>query len=41
MFPDNYTLLEGLQQHEAFLMGNALVIGIVSKIGKEISKRAN
>ena len=42
MFPDNHTLLEGVSNNmRAFLMGNALVIGIVSKIGKEISKRAN
>ena len=42
MFPDNHTLLEGVSSNmRAFLMGNALVIGIVTKIGKEISKRAN
>ena len=42
MFPDNHTLLEGVSNNmRAFLMGNALVIGIVTKIGKEISKRAN
>ena len=42
MFPDNHTLLEGVSNNmRAFLMGNALVIGIVAKIGKEISKRAN
>ena len=42
MFPDNHTLLEGVSNNmRAFLMGNALVIGIVTKIGKEISKRTN
>ena len=42
MFPDNHTLLEGVSNNmRAFLMGNALVIGIVTKIGKEISKRAS
>ena len=42
MFPDNHTLLEGVSNNmRAFLMGNALVIGIVTKNGKEISKRTN
>ena len=43
MFPDNFTE-EGingdiLPTKRAFLMGNALVIGIVEKIGKELGKR--
>jgi len=43
MFPDNFTK-EGingdiLPTKRAFLMGNALVIGIVEKIGKELGKR--
>ena len=40
MFPDNHTKLEGVSDNmRAFLMGNALVVGIVEKIGKEIAKR--
>lgn len=40
MFPDNHTLLEGVSNNtRAFLMGNALVVGIVKKIGKELYKR--
>ena len=40
MFPDNHTLLEGVSNNmRAFLMGNALVIGIVTKIGNELHKR--
>ena len=40
MFPDNHTLLDGVSNKtRAFLMGNALVIGIVTKLGREISKR--
>ena len=42
MFPDNHTKLEGVSDNmRAFLMGNALVVGIVEKIGKEIAKRAS
>ena len=40
MFPDNHTKLDGVSDNmRAFLMGNALVVGIVEKIGKEIAKR--
>ena len=40
MFPDDHTLLEGVSNNlRAFLMGNALVIGIVTKIGREIVNR--
>ena len=40
MFPDDHTLLEGVSNNlRAFLMGNALVIGIVTKIGREIANR--
>lgn len=40
MFPDNHTQLEGVSNNiRAFLMGNALVIGVVTKIGREIAKR--
>jgi len=36
MFPDNHT--EGCTDiKRAFLMGNALVIGVIEKIGKELS----
>ena len=38
MFPDNHT--EGTtDKKRAFLMGNALVTGIVTKIGEELYKR--
>lgn len=37
MFPDNHTKLEGITDGKrAFFMGNALVVGIVEKIGKEL-----
>ena len=40
MFPDNHTKLDGVSDNmRAFLMGNALVIGVVTKIGREIAKR--
>lgn len=40
MFPDNHTLLEGVSNNtRAFLMGNALVIGIITKLGREIFNR--
>jgi DNA (cytosine-5)-methyltransferase 1 len=42
MFPDDHTLLDGVSNNlRAFLMGNALVIGIVTKIGREIANRIN
>lgn len=35
MFPDNHTQLEGISNTKrAFFMGNALVVGVVEKIGK-------
>lgn len=35
MFPDNHTLIEGIPDTKrGFLMGNALVVGIVERIGK-------
>jgi len=38
MFPDNHT--EGVPDvKRAFLMGNAIVVGVVEKIGKELIKR--
>ena len=37
MFPDNHTLLPGVSDgRRAFLMGNALVCGIVEKIGRSL-----
>lgn len=40
MFPENHTKLEGITDTKrAFFMGNALVVGIVEKLGKELSKR--
>ena len=40
MFPDNHTLLEGVSDSKrAFLMGNALVVGIVTKVGEELARR--
>jgi len=39
MFPDNHTQLNGITDTKrAFFMGNALVVGIVEKIGKELFK---
>ena len=40
MFPDDHTKLDGVTDNmRAFLMGNALVVGIITKLGKEIYKR--
>jgi DNA (cytosine-5)-methyltransferase 1 len=40
MFPDNHTNLDGISDTKrAFFMGNALVVGIIEKIGIELSKR--
>ncbi|MEP0212104.1 MAG: DNA (cytosine-5-)-methyltransferase [Cellulophaga sp.] len=42
MFPDNHTKLEGITDTKrAFFMGNALVVGIVEKLGQELSERIN
>jgi DNA (cytosine-5)-methyltransferase 1 len=42
MFPDNHTKLEGITDTKrAFFMGNALVVGIIEKIGKELYKQIN
>ncbi len=39
MFPDNHTKLEGVTDSKrAFFMGNALVVGVVEKIGKRLSR---
>ena len=40
MFPDNFTQLNDITNAKrAFFMGNALVIGIVEKLGKTLSKK--
>ncbi len=40
-FPKNHTKLDGVTDNmRAFLMGNALVVGVVKKIGNELVKRA-
>lgn len=42
MFPDNHTKLENITDTKrAFFMGNALVVGIIEKIGKELYKKIN
>ncbi len=42
MFPDNHTKLEGITDTKrAFFMGNALVIGVIEKIGEELYKKIN
>lgn len=39
-FPDNHTQLDGITPAKrAFFMGNALVVGVVERIGKELAKR--
>ena len=40
MFPSNHTKLEGVDNGKrAFLMGNALVCGIITRVGKELEAR--
>lgn len=42
MFPDNHTKLDGITDTKrAFFMGNALVIGVIEKIGEELYKQVN
>ena len=42
MFPDNHTKLAGITDTKrAFLMGNALVVGIIEKIGEELCEQIN
>lgn len=39
VFPDNHTLVNGISDNKrAFLMGNALVVGIVRKIGNALTE---
>jgi len=40
MFPDNHTKLEGISDTKrAFFMGNALVVGVIEKIGNALSEK--
>ncbi len=40
MFPDNHTKLEGISDTKrAFFMGNALVVGVVEKIGQSLFEK--
>lgn len=40
MFPDDHTKLDGVTDTKrAFFMGNALVVGVVERIGKELNNR--
>lgn len=42
MFPDNHTFLDGVSDTKrAFFMGNALVVGVIEKIGIALSKQIN
>ena len=42
MFPDNHTELAGISDTKrAFFMGNALVVGIVERLGHVLSERVN
>lgn len=42
MFPDNHTKLDGISDTKrAFFMGNALVVGVVEKIGIELYQQIN
>ena len=40
MFPDNYTKLDGISNTKrAFFMGNALVVGVIEKIGISLNQK--
>lgn len=40
MFPDNHTKIEGISDAKrAFFMGNALVVGIIEKVGEELYRQ--
>ena len=42
MFPDDHTKLKGITDSKrAFFMGNALVVGVVEELGKELYKQIN
>ena len=39
MFPDNWTLMEGIaDSRRGFLMGNALVVGIIERLREPLYK---
>ena len=41
-FPDNWTKLDGVSDNKrAFLMGNALVVGLINQIGQVLRKYVN
>jgi len=40
MFPDNHTLLDGISDTKrAFFMGNALVVGVIERIGIALNEK--
>jgi DNA (cytosine-5)-methyltransferase 1 len=40
MFPDDHTKLEGVSDTKrAFFMGNALVVGVIEKIGISLTQK--
>ncbi|MDC6467591.1 DNA (cytosine-5-)-methyltransferase [Flavobacteriaceae bacterium] len=42
MFPDNHTKFEGITDTKrAFFMGNALVVGVIEKLGRELYRQIN
>jgi DNA (cytosine-5)-methyltransferase 1 len=42
MFPDNHTKLDNITDSKrAFFMGNALVVGVIQKLGEELNKKIN
>ena len=42
MFPVNHTKLDNITDSKrAFFMGNALVVGVIQKIGEELNKQIN
>jgi len=42
MFPDKHTLMDGITDAKrAFFMGNALVVGVVAKIGAVLAEETN
>ena len=42
MFPEDHTKLDGVTDTKrAFFMGNALVIGVIEKLGKELYEQIN
>ena len=40
MFPDNHTKLEGVSDTKrAFIMGNALVVGAIQRVGESLARK--